>query len=318
MYGLANRLRVLCSFAALARRCGRELYICWTAGEGWSDEDVEDLFENRFPRCSEALFERERERGVCLDAQVTVLGVGGRRRKWRYADGAGVAVAFSPSHPVITYRGCLACDELLAPEDRRRLLPQFDRDFIAELRALRPVRSIRERVAELASEFTEDTVGLHIRRGDAVLDSHIGDHFRRSPNDAFIARIDEILESNPSSTFFLATDCPDTEHHFRRLYGETVLTNREKRFVPSIPGAPKDNQHDAAIDFFTLARTRTLLGTNHSTFSRAAAALGGARFEVVTDDSWWGRMRWRATYTRNQLHRRASAARARSGFRRWH
>jgi hypothetical protein len=314
IYGLCNRLRVVSSFAALARRCNRELYVCWAASEGWSDEDLEDLFENRFARVSVDEFEQAWAEGLCLNAELSVTGIDGRSRRQKYAERRQFAAVFdSASHPVVTYRGCHPCQGLLAPDDRRRLLPAFDREFEAELRTWRPVGTIRQRVAELIGAFSEETVGVHIRRGDAIRDPGIGGRFRRSSNSSFMARMDQIVQSSPNSSFFLATDCRETQQRFQDRYGSLILTNPEKRFVPSIPGAPKANQLDAVVDLFALARTRMILGTHSSSFSRAAATLGGARLELV-EGSWLAQhgsrlahLRWKAPYHLRELVRRAKS-----------
>lgn len=306
--GLCNRLRVVSSFAALARRSNRELRVCWTTGRGWSDEDLEDLFENRFARISADEFEHACEDALCLHDLVAVDGVGGLSQTWSDADVRGLGAVFdTSSHSVVTYWGFRPCQELLAPEHRRRMLRGFDRDFEAELRAWRPVRAIRDRVAQLADAFGEEAVGVHIRRGDAIRHPRLAEEYRRSSDAAFITRMDRIVRSRPSSCFFLATDCLDTQRRFEDRYGSRILTNPDKRFVPSISGAPKANQHDAVVDLFALARTRTILGSHYSTFSTTAAVLGGARLSVVLADSWLARLRRKAAYVRHDLVRRASA-----------
>jgi hypothetical protein len=313
IYGLCNRLRAVSSFAALARRSNRELHVCWTPGPGWSDEDLEDLFEHRFPRFSKDDFEQACADALCLHGELPVGDVAGLA--WKHVDGCDLAAVFdTASHPVVTYWGYRGCQDLLAPEDRSRVLPGFDREFEAELRAWRPVRTIRERVAQLGEAFSEETVGVHIRRGDAIRDPSIGRRYRRSPDAAFMARMDRIVQSRPNSSFFLATDCLETQQRFQDRYGSLILTNPDKRFVPSIPGAPKANQHDAVVDLFALARTRMILGNHYSTFSETAAALGGARLEVAVEDSrlaqlrsWLAQLRWTAIYGRGELVRRARA-----------
>ena len=62
------------------------------------------------------------------------------------------------------------------------------------------------------------------------------------------------------------------------------MVNRDKRFVPSIPNRPKDNQRDTAIDMFTLARTRKILGNSSSSFSQVAAEIGGIRVFRVLEE----------------------------------
>ncbi len=290
--GLCNRLGVISSFAALARRCDRELYVSWTAGRGWSDEDSYDLFENRFARVSAEDFELARAEGLCLDRELAVDWAPDLRPAWKDPEGARLAAVFdSRTHPVITYQGPLRCQWLVPPGARRRLLPGFERDFVRELQTWRPVDAIRTRIDEIADVFDDHTTGVHIRRGDSTRNPVVADANAHSSDAAFIARMDRITRSRPDTSFFLATDCQATDERFRDRYASRILTNPEKRFVPSILGAPKANQRDAVIDLFLLARTPTILGTHLSTFSQVAAALGGARLQIVTEYSWLTRKR---------------------------
>ena len=69
--------------------------------------------------------------------------------------------------------------------------------------------------------------------------------------------MDRIVRSRPDTSFFLATDSEETQRRFQERYGSRILTNTEKRFVPSIPDAPKANQHDAVVDDVDDVRTLT-------------------------------------------------------------
>jgi hypothetical protein len=91
-------------------------------------------------------------------------------------------------------------------------------------------------------------------------------------------------EVRGKALILVATDCAETEERFREQYRQTVMVNREKRFVPSVRGQPKENQKDAVIDMFALARTRKILGNNYSTFSRMAADIGGIEYQRVLED----------------------------------
>src|SRR5690349_7858299 len=84
---LCNRLQTLSSFDILARRSGRELEVCWASSQGWSDEDLNDLFENAFPRVSESDFSRLSEQGLAIHEVLTVAGIGGRNQTWTWANG---------------------------------------------------------------------------------------------------------------------------------------------------------------------------------------------------------------------------------------
>jgi hypothetical protein len=304
--GLCNRLGVISSFAALARRSHREFSLCWSSGPGWSDEDLSDLFDNQVARVTEEEYAQACGEGLRLESQVTITGIGGLSEDWIYADGPGLAAVFDAArYPVITYSGFRRCQDLLAFEDRRHLLPGFEREFEAELRGWRPVEAIRDQVAQIASGFGDHTFGVHIRRGDAVRAPQVANQYRRSSDAAFVASMDRITRLRPRSSFFLATDCEATQQRFQERYGDRILTNPAKRFVPSIPGAAKANQRDAVIDLFALARTRTILGSYYSTFSKTAAAIGDVRVKVVLGDSRRERAFRLARFVRHEIQRRA-------------
>ena len=283
--GLCNRLQTISSFDLLARRTGRELEVCWAGSQGWSDEDLNDLFENVFPRVSEPDFNTLSEQGLAIHEVLTVAGIGGRNQTWTWLSGTRFEDVFDAStYPVVTFDGFARVDELLPPERRKRVLPNFADEYTANLRTWRPVASIRSVVDSITSSFDSRTVGVHVRRGDAWNHPVLAGEYRRSPDDAFFSRMDRLLAADPGTTFFLATDSGETEERFRSRYGSAMFTNADKRFVPSLPGEPKENQRDAVIDLFALARTRLILGSHYSTFSRMAAAIGGARLQVSRSD----------------------------------
>jgi hypothetical protein len=304
--GLCNRLGVVSSFAVLARRSGRQLNVCWTASPGWSDEKLEDLFDNRFVHASEGEFAFSNAVGVRLHEQFRVRGVGGVNEVWSASAAEAFAAVFdAAAHPVIAYQGFRRCQDVIPPESRRRLLPHFERDYAAELRRWRPIGPIQRQVDELASKFDDRTVGVHIRRGDAAAHPTLAGEYHRSSDAAFMAAMDRIRKRRPETSFFLATDCLETKQRFVERYGEAILSNPAKEFVPSVYGDSKENQHDAVVDLFTLARSRRLLGSHYSTFSTTAATLGDIRLQVVVEDSRLTRVRRAVNLGRHEAARRA-------------
>ena len=284
--GLGNRMRVITSFQILARYLGRGFELCWAPSAGWSDEDLGDLFENDYPRVPLDEFESYSDDGLDLHNGGRIVGPFSERT-WEWREGSGMHQVFDlAAFPVVTYSGWHRCDWLLDPATRARLFPNFETDYLATLKEWNPVPSIRDEVERLSARFGPHTVGVHIRRGDAwgYPSASLASQFRRSPDVAFLARMDAELEAEPHTNFFLATDSAATEERFRERYGEALIVNRDKRFVPSVPMRPKDNQRDAVIDMFALARTRKILGNNKSSFSRMAAGIGGIRLEIVLED----------------------------------
>ena len=286
--GLGNRMRVITSFQLLARYSGRVFELCWTPGDGWSDEDLGLLFENDYPRVPLDEFERCCRDGLDLNNAVRRLGHAEHAsyQMWEWREGSGMHQVFDlAAFPVVTYSGNHRCDALVDVATRTRFFPNFDSDFRASLKEWSPVPSIRAEVERLSASFGPHTVGVHIRRGDALENRRLASEFKRSTDAAFIAQMDAELVAEPHTNFFVATDSAATEERFRERYGEAVIVNRDKRFVPSLHRQPKDNQRDAVIDMFALARTQKILGNNFSSFSQMAAGIGGTRFQRVVEDA---------------------------------
>jgi hypothetical protein len=285
--GLGNRMEVITSFQLLARYSGRVFELCWAPSSGFSDEDLDDLFENDFPRVSLDEFERYSHDGLHLhDAVVRKVGPA-NERTWEWREGKGIHQVFDlEAFPVVTYTGNHPWERLVDPATWTRLFPNLKKsNWKAALKEWSPVPSIRAKVEELAASFGPYTVGVHIRRGDAWKGGgRLASESMRSSDAAFIAYMEAELVAEPRTNFFLATDCAATEERFRERYQEAVIVNRDKRFVPSVLGQPKDNQRDAVIDMFALARTRKILGNNLSTFSRMAAKIGGISYQKVLED----------------------------------
>jgi hypothetical protein len=103
--GLANRMRVITSFQILARRSGRVFELCWTSSNGWSNEDLNMLFENSFPRVSLDEFERYCQNGLALHKARRIVDHG-NERAWKWREGSGMHQVFDlEAFPVVTYAG---------------------------------------------------------------------------------------------------------------------------------------------------------------------------------------------------------------------
>ena len=106
--GLANRMRVITSFQTLARCSGRVFELCWAPSDGWSDEDLNILFENSFPRVPLDEFERYCHNGLALHEAVVAHGTDiyafVAQAKSAEAEGENVATHFFSTLPQRYYR----------------------------------------------------------------------------------------------------------------------------------------------------------------------------------------------------------------------
>jgi hypothetical protein len=282
--GLSNRLRAIASFSVLARRTGRDFRLSWVPSQGFSNEDLSDLVDNPFARVDEEEFASLCASGLCLHDAPSVSGTD----------------LLGGTHPVLAYRGYMTVDALVGRDAVEQPAPGFLDEYQAALTAWRPVPVIAKAVDEIAGKFDATTVGLHARRGDALVSPHLGWKYRISSDRAFFAHMDNLLRADSRTTFFLATDDAATEQRFRARYGDALHTNPAKRFVPSLLGQPKENQYDAVIDLFALAHTQRILGNHGSTFSSLAASIGAIPLQRVADKSLPARVRRRISRLRHR------------------
>lgn len=274
--GLVNRLRMVLSFKCYAEAFHRPFFVCWDSGQGWSNERFSDLFQNTLPFISRRQFDEFSRNAVRLD-------------ELAYSEpNAGIKVR-SPifverlldSNSILSYYGHERFDDLLFGDAIPDSLRTGDR-YESEVRSLEPVDHLFKEIDRVSARFTDATIGLHLRRGDAF-QTRCRNLYMRSSDSAFVKAIEENIERDNDVSFFLATDCQETQFMLQSRFGKRIITNERKRFVKSELGKPKQNQSDAVIDLWLLSRTARILGTNRSSFSRLASIRGNIELKFVMD-----------------------------------
>lgn len=126
-------------------------------------------------------------------------------------------------------------------------------------------------VERLAPELGQ-RIGLHIRHGDHAPGR------RFSPTEHFVRRIEALIAADRKTQFFLATDDPEAEMVLLDAFpGRIIVLEKGSR-----DRGDQRAIEEAAIDLYCLARTKRILGTEASSFSRMAAELGGQPLDLVT------------------------------------
>lgn len=126
-----------------------------------------------------------------------------------------------------------------------------------------PTAEIQSAVSERILQLDEHGIGIHIRRTDNKESIHY------STDDMFISEMDRIITDEPATKFYLATDSEITKQTFKKRYGDHLLMSPNKARRDTLDGIK-----DAAIELFTLANTKAILGSYYSSFSEAASLLG--------------------------------------------
>ena len=272
MNGLGNRMRAVAAARALALATGARLRVLW--------EVVPDLaarYEDLFVATDDFdVVNVEPSRSL---ADAAYLVAYSQMKSVRGAPTAWIGKLLFPGPRLSNLR-----PEHVAPEALERLVKTSRRLFIDSWWAfyggktldflffrVRP--ELVSAATPIAERFGPASVGVHIRRADN------GNAMRYSPTSAFIAAMRHVVDAEPATTFFLATDSRETEREIVEVFGPRVIT-RERELKRDC----REGMLDAMIDMYLLSRTRRVLGSYYSTFSETAASLGGIAWATVTDD----------------------------------
>ena len=123
----------------------------------------------------------------------------------------------------------------------------------------------------LYREFSDHTIGLHIRRTDHA------ESIEHSPDRLFIEKVEAEIEANADTKVFLATDNDDVKQTFRQRFGNRIITPTATADRNSVEGI-----RGGLADMYTLAATSKIYGSASSSFSPMAAKIGGTPIEVLS------------------------------------
>ena len=255
--GLANRLRTLNSFYNFAEDNNFELRVLWGKGAGWSDEEFYDLFqETKLKFINEKEYEEFSKDRFNLDK--VVYKNEKNPAEYVHEIDKKLIVDFIKNNS-FCYSGD-SCIEYMLDS----LWHNYGKyEFIKSLKFRSEIQS---KIESISKSFNKNTIGIHIRRGDAVT-SPWRDKFSVSDDESFINKMNEEIENNPDCNFFLSTDCIKTNNYFIRKF-PNLLWNEDKKFFENIDHSEsKPGQKYALVDMILLSKTKKIIGSNWSSFS---------------------------------------------------
>lgn len=133
-----------------------------------------------------------------------------------------------------------------------------------------PQPEIRERIEEITGKFTENTVGVHIRRTDNY------ESIRRSPLNLFFEHLEAEIRNDENVMFYVATDSEEVKNDLKQRFPGHILTCDDKADRESLEG-----MKFAVVDFFCLSKTRKIIGSDFSSYSQLAAEIGGIELQYA-------------------------------------
>ena len=251
--GLANRLRSIASAGKLAAELGSKLTVIWNA-----DAALNCRFSDLFTISEGDIYIHEYQTNRFHSMINKIIG---KFVKSKYIDinnEDNRAKFFSDC------RNDPNKDYYIASYSN--FYDAHDYDFI------RPVSSIDMRVSELlGSAHRSNLVGVQIRRTDNA------QSIANSPTEMFIEYMQQELQTNPQTVFYLATDDMKVRSEIIRLFPDKVIYNQAE----SVSRRTKSGMIDATIDFISLSRCSKIYGSYWSSFCEVASDIGKNELVVV-------------------------------------
>jgi hypothetical protein len=133
-----------------------------------------------------------------------------------------------------------------------------------------PALKLKKNIDLILSEYSENTIGIHIRRTDHRI------AMSKSPIELFYKKMQDEIEKDANVKFFLATDSNDVK--------EKLISDFEKRIIyynSSLIRNSEDGMNDAVIELFCLSKTEKILGSFFSTYSEMSSKIGNIELEIV-------------------------------------
>ena len=144
---------------------------------------------------------------------------------------------------------------------------------------LNPVMEVEQLVHRVSSTFSPNMLGVHVRTG-------MGDvPFTQSnfiKTKLFFSEIDRILNDEADTHLFLASDSVSVIEDFLKHYGPIVTTIHGK-YSDVLPGTAStvEGLQIALSDLLLLSKTKRILGSCYSSFSKMASIIGARPLKQI-------------------------------------
>jgi len=133
-----------------------------------------------------------------------------------------------------------------------------------------PIPQLQERINERCENFSNHTIGVHIRRADNTFS------IKNSPTELFIQRMKEEANKHGDVRFYLASDSPAEKKKLISVFDDRIITDWSPVSRSTAQGV-----QDALVELYALSRTRKIIGSYYSSYSATAAEIGKIPHEVI-------------------------------------
>ena len=266
--GLANRMKAIDAAYHLAKSCQSQLRVIW-----FKDQGLNCRFDQLFQHPTDSII-------TIREATFCDLLLEDRPRKktfflpWLPEHLKYDACIYEQQATILLYdhfdyaawaknrRVYLASCVYFHPQPKEKLFKLFQ-----------PIDSLQQEIVKRCADFNEHTIGIHIRRTDNIAS------ITQSPTELFIKQMEEIVEHQPDTTFYLATDSEEEKQTLRQAFGERISMSGHAAERNSLQG-----MQDALVELYTLSRTSRIIGSMQSSYSETAAQIGRIQCEFINKE----------------------------------
>lgn len=266
--GLANRMKAIDAAYHLAKDCQSRLRVIW-----FKDQGLNCRFDQLFLHPLDPII-------TIREAQSNDLLLEDRPRKKNFF------IPWLPEH--IKYDACIYEQEATqlfynnfdyaAWANGRKVYlascvyfyPQPEEKLF---KLFKPTIALQQQIEERCARFNSNTIGIHIRRTDNIAS------ITQSPTDLFVQRMQQAIDKQPDTTFYLATDSEEEKRTLKQTFGERLTTSQQVAERNSLKG-----MQEALVELYTLSRTARIIGSMQSSYSETAAQIGQIGCEFINKE----------------------------------
>jgi hypothetical protein len=273
LFGLANRLLFINSAYAFAKQFGFDgISVCWENSEGFSSDKFLGLLNTSISELSVPYIDF-----ISLEDYISNSDKFLSLENFITQDNFTLQYSYTLSkyslfkfitHNTFCYSS-FACLDYIFPDELK-----VDNTFLHSL-------SIGDNLAQRFNDYVlpENTVGVHIRKGDALRIEH-SCKYSSATTQNYIDLINYVVDSD---TIFLSTDCKKTQDKIIDACPAKKILTTNKPFVDTglTPLSNKDHQDHACLDFMLLTKCKHVHGTPFSTFAKTATKITDIPFTEV-------------------------------------
>ena len=143
-------------------------------------------------------------------------------------------------------------------------------DNLFAFQYFKPIPKILSKIQQVTRNFTEHTVGIHIRRTDNTHST------KYSPLDLFLKAMETEIKIKNDTIFFLCSDDRSVKDEIINTFGNKVITMPNEVNRKTV-----DGMQNAVIDLYCLSKTNKILGSYWSSYSEVASHLTNIELEIL-------------------------------------